>query len=84
MERVDNGYYKGFEGEPEIQFICRKDNDSETFIIWEGHFNQIMRLIEPDNDGWKGLAYYCHMYSEWYEESPWKVSDLYTALKRPA
>ena len=82
MERVDSEYYKGFEGEPEIQFICRKGNDSETFIIWEGYFNQIMRLIEPDNDGWKGLAYYYHMYSGWYEESPWTVPDLYTVLKQ--
>lgn len=24
MERVNNEYHKDFEGEPEIQFICRK------------------------------------------------------------
>lgn len=31
-------YYKGFEGEPEIQFICRKGETSETFVIWEGYY----------------------------------------------
>ncbi len=82
MERVNDEYYKGFEEEPEIQFICRKGNDSETLIIWEGYFDQIMRLIEPENDGWKGLAYYYHMYSGWYEESPWMVQDLHTALQQ--
>lgn len=82
MERVNDMYYKGFEGEPEIQFICRKGKDSEILIIWEGYFDQIMRLIEPDDDGWKGLAYYYNMYLGWYEESPWMIQDLPTALKQ--
>ncbi len=82
MERVNNEYYKGFEGEPEIQFICKKDDDSEILIIWEGYFDQIMMLIEPEADGWKGLAYYYNMYTGWYEESPWMVKDLHIALKQ--
>lgn len=82
MERVNNEYYKGFEGEPEIQFICKKGDDSEILIMWEGYFDQIMRLIEPDADGWKGLAYYYNMCTGWYEESPWMVKDLHIALKQ--
>ena len=82
MEQINDNYYKGFEGEPEIQFICRKGETSETFVIWEGYFDQIMRLIKPDDDGWKGLAYYYHMCLGWYEESPWVVQDLHTALKQ--
>lgn len=80
MERINNDYYIGFEGEPEIQFIYRKGNNSEIFIVWEGYFDQIMRLIKPDDDGWKGLAYYYNMYLGWYEESPWMVQDLRSAL----
>lgn len=79
---INDNYYNGFEGEPEIHLICKKGNDSSVFIIWEGYFDQIMRLIKPDDSGWTGLAYCYNMYSGWYEESPWIVQDLEMALKQ--
>lgn len=57
LELVDNRYYNGFEGEREIQFVYKKDNDTDIFIIWEGYFDQIMRLVKPDENGWNGMAY---------------------------
>lgn len=82
MELVNKKYYNGFEGEPEIQFICRKKDKNEIFIIWEGYFEQIMKLISPDIQGWTGLAYCYNMYTGWYEESPWIIEDLQSALKQ--
>ncbi len=75
-------YYDGFEGEPEIRFIYKKGSDSKILVMWEGYFDQIMRLMGPDESGWTGLAYYYHMYLGWYEESPWAVEDLQMALKQ--
>lgn len=43
MEIVNNKYYVGFEGEPEIQFICKKACDTYIIIIWEGYFDEIMK-----------------------------------------
>lgn len=82
MESINREYYDGFEGEPEIRFICRKDNDNMIFTIWEGYFDQIMRLIVPDEQGWTGLAYCYNMYTGWYEDSPWIIEDLPMALKQ--
>lgn len=82
MVLVNKRYYNGFEGEPEIQFICRKEKDTDIFVIWEGYFDQIMKLISPDTQGWTGLAYYYNMYTGWYEDSPWKIKDLQNALKQ--
>ena len=82
MKRIDDRYYNGFEGEPEIHFICRKGNDCDIFVMWEGYFDQIMRTIRPNENGWTGLAYCYHMYSGWYEESPWAIENLQMALKQ--
>ena len=73
MELVNKKYYDGFEGEPEIQFIYKKGNDTEILSIWEGYFDQIMRLMLPNEQGWTGL---------WYEDSPWVIEDLQIALKQ--
>ena len=82
MELVNKKYYDGFEGEPEIQFIYKKGNDTEILTIWEGYFDPIMRLMLPDEQGWTGLAYCYNMYTGWYEDSPWVIEDLQIALKQ--
>lgn len=82
MELVNKKYYDGFEGEPEIQFIYKKENDTAMLTIWEGYFDQIMRLMLPDEQGWTGLANCYNMYTGWYEDSPWVIEDLQIALKQ--
>ena len=82
MESVNKKYYDGFEGEPEIQLIYGKENDNEILIMWEGYFDEIMKLMRPDAQGWTGLAYYYNMDTGWYEESPWVIEDLQLALKQ--
>lgn len=79
---INDKYYIGFEGEPEIQFICKKAKDDDVMIMWEGYFDDIMRSIAPEKEGWTGLAYYYNMYLGWYEESPWLVDDLHMALQQ--
>lgn len=80
MAIINNEYYIGFEGEPEIQFICKKKNNTDIVIIWEGYFDEIMRLITPEEKGWTGLAYYYNMCFGWYEETPWVIEDLQVVL----
>ena len=47
-----------------------------------GYFDQIMRLMLPNEQGWTGLAYCYNMYTGWYEDSPWVIEDLQIALKQ--
>ncbi len=72
----NNYYYKGFEGEPEIQFIIRKEDEDYIFSIWEGYFDRIMSLLKPDKNGWTGIAYVYHMDIGWYDEEIWAVDNL--------
>lgn len=72
MSIIDNKYYLGYEGEKEIQFITKK----RTMILWEGFFDDIMEQFKPSSNGWSGLPYYYHLAIGWYDESPWKISDL--------
>lgn len=80
---VNDTYYKGFEGEPEIQLIYnQQDKTTYTMRMWEGYFNNIMYAIEAEKKGWTELAYYFNMQEGWYEESPWKVPNINQVIEQ--
>lgn len=37
---------------------------------------------EPEEKGWSSLAYYYHLDSGWYEESPWLLQDINAAIEQ--
>lgn len=84
-------FYKGFEGYPEIH-IFHKDSEENLILLlklWEGYFDSIIRLIEPNSEGyWEGFALDYHtfkVYDVWGNEEPWKCEDknlLLTQLKQ--
>lgn len=74
---VNDKYYKGFEGEPEMTFSLMENGIiTQKFTIWMGYFNCIMALIQPEEEGWTGLAYFYHLYIGWYEEENWPIPNL--------
>ena len=81
--KVNEKYYDGFEGEPEITF-CLMENDIiiEKVGIWDGYFNEIMKLVRPEKEGWTGLAYFYHLYTGWYEEDNWLVPNISEAYRQ--
>ena len=82
MEIINSKYYEGYEGEGEIQFIRHLSNGDKYVIrIWDGYFDKIMRGIQPEQDGWTGLAYYYHVEEPWWEK-PWKIPDIQIVLKQ--
>lgn len=83
MKDLMDMYYSGYEGEPEIQII-RKNGANEELVlrIWAGFFDNIMNAIEPERTGWTSLAYYYNLYVGWYEESPWLLEDIKTAIEQ--
>jgi len=83
MENIDSKYYDGFEGYPEIHFICKTTEQVNKLVIWEGYFDEIMRLIKPVDGYWTSLAYYYHMLLGWEEEDgPWRVENPKEALNQ--
>ncbi len=74
MTRKD--FYSGFGEEPKITFLY-KSYPLEKIDIWEGYFDNLMDLNEPDKDGyWQGLALYYHTDTGWYDETEWQIPDL--------
>ncbi|MBW7475225.1 dihydroorotate dehydrogenase (quinone) [Paenibacillus oenotherae] len=82
MNVINDKYYEGYEGEGEIQFI-RYLADGNRFIlrIWDGFFDKIMSSIDPEPDGWTGLAYFYHVEEPWWEK-PWEIPDKEVVLKQ--
>lgn len=83
MRKVVHDYYSGFEGEPEITFV-RKDTlgDELAFALWDGHFGRIIELIQPEPEGWSGLALHYHLDTGWNEDDDWRVPDPEVALSQ--
>lgn len=77
MREVDERYYDGSEGEPEMIFtLLKKNGEKKEFGIWDGYFVTIIEKVEPKINGWTGLAYYYHLDIGWFEESPWLAENL--------
>ena len=54
--KIDNEkFYKGFEGEEEVELSTRKDN-MEILHIWEGYFSDIFCEPSLDGKGWHGFT----------------------------
>jgi hypothetical protein len=76
---VELDYYRGFECEPEINFISEeRDKVISQIKIWIGYFNQLMEISEPNasTGKWESLALHFHLDTGWYEEEKWKLPDI--------
>ena len=83
MEELDEKYYHGFEGEPEIIFsLVIQNGEKRELGIWIGYFDKIMRQIKPKEGRWTSLAYFYHLYIGWYDESPWLIENLVEAYEQ--
>jgi len=83
MDEINDKYYKGYEGESEVQFIKTKNDGNRAILsIWDGYFDDIVEQIEPTESGWVGLAYHFHMYTGWYNESPWMIPNPLETLEQ--
>ena len=80
MDNLICKYYKGYEGEPEIQFIKGSTEGARTILsIWGGFFDDIMSQLKPTSSGWKGLAYYYNLAIGW-EDDTWEIPNIQSAL----
>lgn len=81
MIEVDEVYYEGYEGEPEIIFIVEKNGIKRRMLgIWDGFLNDILSDVKPNAEGWVGITYYWHIGmledDHWLGDKPWHIDDL--------
>lgn len=83
MGNINNKYYLGFEGEPEIIFtVVQQNNEKSGISLWSGYFNNIMQQIAPVEGKWTALAYYYNLNIGWYDENPWLVENIEDAYEQ--
>ena len=78
---VDNSYYKGFEGEVEVEIYYLDENNKRIgYKLWEGYFENILSgaFSEKHNSGGLLESYVSH--GGWYDEVPWRVKDITLAI----
>ncbi|HEX9062329.1 MAG TPA: hypothetical protein VF941_19330 [Clostridia bacterium] len=78
-------YYIEYEGEDEFYFILeRRSGEKHILKMMTWSFDNIMRLIEPENGKWVGMAYYYHVDDDgWYMgDKPWKIPDIKSFIKQ--
>ena len=83
MDTINTKYYVGFEGYPEIEFICVSyDGKKDILSMWDGYFDSIMYSIEPKESCWVGIAYTYHIDMPWFDESPWRIPNLKIVIEQ--
>ena len=85
MVEIDERYYDGYEGEPEIFFIISNNGKEYKRVgFWEGYFGDMLREVEPTDEGWTGITYYFHVgrfeEEQWLKDKPWHIDDLALVL----
>lgn len=68
---IDNRFYKGFEGEPELSFVAADDK----LIIWNGYFETILDHLLDCHVEKKGMVKEYFDHEGWYDDSPWLIKD---------
>ncbi|KOY14297.1 hypothetical protein [Paenibacillus xylanivorans] len=79
-ELVNDSFYIGFEGQPEILILFDNLTEKNILKMWNGYFETLLDLMcqyEPSNEGILH-EYYAH--EGWYEESPWEIQNLDAAI----
>lgn len=82
---INKKFYNGFEGEPEMTFCLMENGVTvEKIGIWDGYFDNIMKLVRSGEEGWTGLAYFYHLCIGWYEEDNWLMPNISEAYRQLA
>lgn len=76
MVKVNKEFYNGFEGEPEVEFICKINENIDKFVIWQGYFEGLLAGCFRDNIKEGGLLHSYINVDGFYDESPWKIPNI--------
>lgn len=81
LEIINNSYYVGFEGEPQLIFMFHHLHVRYELQLWNGYFETLLDcLLDQVNEQSVILQEYC-AYEGWYEESPWEIKNIKEAIQ---
>lgn len=74
-EHINDLYYRGFEGEPEIGFLYENKIETHVFKMWIGYFDTVLaNMISTETIKNEFLTAY-NLHEGWYDESPWEIRN---------
>ncbi|GEC92270.1 MULTISPECIES: hypothetical protein [Brevibacillus] len=80
-EVINDLYYVGFEGEPEIIFMYEKSNEVQVLKLWNGYFELLLDCLVQQTSVQDGILHEYYVHEGWYEESPWEIKDVEKAVQ---
>jgi len=80
METINEKFYYGFEGEPEVQFVCRTKDNVDKMVIWQGYFEGLLSGCFSNSIKEGGLLHSYVNADGFYDESPWEIPDIDIAI----
>ncbi|MCG7408432.1 hypothetical protein MH117_13460 [Paenibacillus sp. ACRRX] len=79
LEMINDSYYVGFEGEPEIIFMFENLNERYELKLWNGYFETLLDCMLAQVQS--GILNEYYVYEGWYEESPWEITNIEEAIQ---
>ncbi|MEK5259099.1 hypothetical protein MKY75_07675 [Paenibacillus sp. FSL L8-0663] len=78
IDKINDTYYAGFEGEPEIRLIYTNSDKCYVLKIWNGYFDTLMDCLVQLESAQSNIL---SDHEGWYEESPWEVENIRETLQ---
>lgn len=80
-ETVNDFYYLGFEGEPDIIFVFENSDERQILKMWSGYFDTMLDLMCQYESFDNGILHEYYVHEGWYEESPWELTNLDSVIQ---
>ncbi|OJU18136.1 MAG: hypothetical protein BGN88_04975 [Clostridiales bacterium 43-6] len=77
---IDNTYNQGFGSEKEVVIYSVTPKGKEGYEMWDGYFENLLRGCYNDKIVKGGILYGYMTLTEWQDESPWRIENVYLAL----
>ena len=78
---IDNKFFSGFEGEPEILIYYYENNNEKVgFKVWIGYFECLLDACITENIKSGGVIERFINRDGWYEYSTWKIENVRQAI----
>ncbi|MCE5170381.1 hypothetical protein LQV63_13780 [Paenibacillus profundus] len=79
---INDSYYVGFEGEPELVFMYENITERLELRVWNGYFETLLNfMIEQQVPIQNGILHEYYIHEGWYEESPWEIKNIKEAIQ---
>ncbi|KQO01104.1 hypothetical protein [Paenibacillus sp. Leaf72] len=78
---INDSYYIGFEGEPEIVFMYESLIGRHELRLWNGYFETFLDCLLEQVPVQNVILHEYYIHEGWYDESPWEIQDVEGALQ---